>query len=186
MHAIHAAALLVAALSGTPAHACVVRVEQDLRDVEYADVVVVGRIANYELVLDPVARQRHADLLASPELLPKTREILEDQDRFLTDYARFDILVDEVLRGTTSQKQTVTWDNSTFGEPDAMQAGSFLIALRDPHSPSPPLRGPSGILRDAVPGSLTVLQAPCSRAFIFESTSEEAGLVRQILGPTDK
>ena len=34
----------------------------------------------------------------------------------------------------------VTWDNSTFGEPQSMPSGQYMIALRRLTSPLPPLR----------------------------------------------
>jgi hypothetical protein len=172
---------LGAMLTGTPANACITGADMDLHDIEYADVVVVGRVVNYEIVRDPVARQRYRDM-------PWLREILKDDPHgFMSDYARFDILVDDVLRGKAPNRLTVTWDNSTFGEPKDMRPGLFLIALRDPNSQLPPLRGPSAtILPSPAPATLTILQAPCSGPFIFESTSKEVALIRQILDSRPK
>jgi len=175
-----AAALNLATILAAPtANACATFAEMNLHDISYADVVVVGRIANYEIVLDPVARQRYRDILARN---PKLRETFGEPKGFITDYARFDIVVGEVLRGKAPDMITVTWDNSTFGEPGGMGPGPFLIALRDPNSPAPPLRGPSAtVIPNPVPAALTVLQAPCAGPFIFESSSKEAASVRQIL-----
>lgn len=167
-------------LATTSAHACAMLAEMDLRDIKYANVVVVGQIANYEIVLDPVIRQRYRDMIAGN---PKLRETLGSPKSFTTDYARFDIVVGEVLRGKAPDRITVTWDNSTFGEPDEMGPGPFLIALRDPNSAMPPLRGPSAtIMPNPAPATLTVLQAPCAGPFMFEASSKEAGLVRRMLG----
>lgn len=107
----------------------------DLHDVEFADVVIIGRISSYEVVLDPVVRERHQKTLAR---FPDMRKTLGDITGFLTDYARFDVLVDEVLRGAAPENLTVSWDNSTFSEPKDMPPGPFLIALREPFSPLPP------------------------------------------------
>jgi hypothetical protein len=83
------AALFVAmALAGTPAHACITMVPIELADIEYADVVVVGRIDHYERV---------------------------GNEGLISSYAKFDVLVDEVLLGNAPQIISVTWDNSTFG-----------------------------------------------------------------------
>lgn len=140
---------------GAPAYACMMQAPIDLADVKYAEVVVIGRIANYEIVDDP---------------------------GFLASYARFDILVDEVLVGKVSQKLTVTWDNSTYEEPKSMASEPFLIALRDPRSGQLPLRGPSAtILPNPEPSILTVLQAPCAIPFMFSSTSDESREIRGIL-----
>jgi hypothetical protein len=151
-------------------------------DVRFADIVVVGRISNYRIVRDPEIRRQRREQLADPDLPASLREIFENQTSFLSDYARFDILVDDVLAGKAGRKLTVTWDNSTFGEPDSMPGGQYLIALREPSSNAPPLRGPSAtILPNREPGSLTVLQAPCSSPFIVESPSDNATAIRAFL-----
>jgi hypothetical protein len=77
------------------------------------------------------------------EKTPEGRKLLSEQKGFLDDYARFDVLVDEVLVGNPPKVLTVTWDNSTFSESDKLGEGPFLIALREPGARTPPLRGPS-------------------------------------------
>lgn len=105
-----------------------------------------------------------------------------DQTSFLSDYARFDVIVDQVLAGKAPRMVSVTWDNSTFGEPASMPPGLYLIALRVPGSMAPPLRGPSAtILPTPEPALPTLLQAPCSSAFIFPVASDEAIAVRGII-----
>ena len=158
-------------LATAPALACMAEAPLDLDDVRYADAVVVGRIANYEMVLDQQWRREHPDLVIDPAT-----------DRFMTDYARFDVIVDEVLLGDVARTITVTWDNSTFGEPESMLPGPYLIAFRNPRSAGPPLRGPSAtIVPNREPASLTILQAPCSVPFMFEQESDEAAGIRRIL-----
>lgn len=178
-----AAALTLAAISATPpAYACAMLAQMDFRDIGYADVVVVGQVVNYEIVRDPVVRKRHQRFLDSLPPSSKLPETLAGPKSFVTDYARFDIVVGEVLRGKAAERVTVTLDNSTFGEPDEMGPGPFLIALRDPNSPMPPLRGASATLMpNPAPATLTVLQAPCAGPFMFETSSKEAGLVRRML-----
>jgi hypothetical protein len=173
-------ASLLAFASSEPAHACRIYAGIDLNDVSYADVVVVGRISNYRIVRDEDTRRK---MLSIPSLSAEMRKTYEDPSEILLwDYARFDVLVSEVLTGTAPKKLSVTWDNSTFGEPEKMPSGPFLIALRNPSSKSPPLRGPSAtIFPNREPKSLTVLQAPCASAFIFEETSSEAQAVRGIV-----
>lgn len=180
---IAAFSLAFAALS-EPAFACRVAAPLDLNDVRYADVVVMGRIANYRIVLDQQARQERKKMLArSPHMAPELRNSLQNQATFLSDYARFDVVVDRVLTGVAPKIVTVTWNNSTFAEPQAMSPGQYLVALRNPSSTSPPLRGPSAtVLANREPGILTVLQAPCAPAFIFESASASAVGLRRILG----
>jgi hypothetical protein len=151
----------------------------NLDDVKYADVVVVGQIMNYKIVRDHEFRRR---MLSNPNLSPNMRELYEGPGGLISDYARFDVQIDEVLVGKAPTTLSVTWDNSTFEEPEKMATGPFLIALRDPKSPTPPLRGPSAYVGpNPDPTALTVLQAPCSSPFIFESTSDETRTVRSIL-----
>ncbi|NLR74480.1 hypothetical protein HF682_04850 [Leeia sp. IMCC25680] len=137
-----------------------------LDDLQYASTVVIGRVTHYEIVRDEDIRKRFPDR-------PPTQS-------YLSDYARFTIAVDRVLAGQASPTLTVTWDNSTFGEPEHMDEGPYLIALRSPKSRTPPLRGPSAtILPSAEPDILTVLQAPCAPAFFFDASSDEAMAIRR-------
>ena len=161
------------------AEACLMDARFELDDIQYADVVVVGTISDYHLVLDPVARERFKSLVAKyPDLWKSSSE----PSSFVTDYAQFQVVVDEVLRGEAPRELSVTWDNSTFGEPKSIPSGPFLIALRDPHSRTPPLRGASATVAPSPePDTLTVLQAPCARAFLFEAGSKEAQMLRQKL-----
>ena len=173
------ATALVSFAAGDPARACMMSAPIVLKDVRYADVVLVGRIANYRIVRDEEFRRK---MLSSPNLTAGMRSFYESGQSLLSDYAGFDIEVDEVLVGTASNRVAATWDNSTFGEPEGMPAGPFLIALRRPSSAMPPLRGPSAtIVPNREPQSLTVLQAPCSDPFIFEAGSDEARKIRRIL-----
>jgi hypothetical protein len=157
---LSSAALLLGFTVSAPASACTTDAEIVFDDVKYADIVVVGEIANYKVVTPP-----------------------GEKPGFLPDYARFDILVDEVLKGQVGKTLTVTWDNSTFGDPDSIPPGQYLIALRSPKSTSiPPLRGPSAtILPRPEPAAPTLLQAACADPFMFLSTSESAKAVRKIL-----
>jgi len=157
-----------------------VSVPQKLEDVRYADVVVIGRIANYRIVRDEAFRKW---ILKSPNLSADQRKMYQDPKMsLLPDYARFDIDVEEVLAGRAPARLAATWDNSTFGEPDRMKPGRYLIALRRPSSASPPLRGPSAtVMPSPDPKILTLLQAPCSSAFLYEAGSEEARAIREIL-----
>jgi hypothetical protein len=168
---------LLAVLGAAPAHACRMVATLDVGDIRYASVVVLGRISHYEIVLDQAARQRRQDLLArSPDMSPALRKLLSDQKAFSSDYARFDVHVDEILAGRASKTLSVTWNNSTFGEPDKMPEGPFLIAL---------LPGAAGLGSDKAK-SLTVLQSPCALPFILEKASAEANAVRAILRTTPK
>jgi hypothetical protein len=175
-----AAAAAFATTAPAVSHACRMFVRPTLEDIRYADVVVVGRVSNYRIVRDEAFRRR---MLGSTYLTPDLRRMYEDpRERIMTDYARFDVQVEEVLVGRVPRTLSVTWDNSTFGEPDQMAAGPYLIALRRPGSASPPLRGPSATFFPSPdPQALTLLQAPCSRPFIYEVGSEQARVIRRLL-----
>lgn len=179
-----AAAFTIAAMSGSgPAHACFTRVPPVMADVRYASVVVIGRVANYRIVLDQEVRRKRREMLAhSPNMPASMRRDYANQKHFLSDFARFDVVVDEVLTGAPPRIIPVTWNNSTFGEPETMAPGPYLIALRDPAAALPPLRGPSGFIPPNPDSStLTLLQAPCSSPFLFSVASEEAGAVRRLV-----
>lgn len=147
-----------------PAQACTIYYPQDLEDLRSADVVVLGRITNYEIVARRDPRP-------------------EDRTHFWgSGHARFDLVVDEVLAGRAGTRLSVAWINSTFAMPRAMSSGQYLIALVDPGFRPVPLRGPGNIILSAPEkGLLIPLQAHCSEAFMFESMSEEALAVRRIL-----
>lgn len=167
-------ALLAAASIGSmavPAHACRA-LPQNPDYIRSADAVVIGRVSNYRLVLDPEARANWARRYA-PWKMP---------DGFISDYALFEVTVDEVLAGNPPRTFTMSWNNSTSQEPQAMAAGPFLIGLRRLGSPQPPLRDPSG-MTDPPPREVlfTLLQEPCSSPFMFESASEEAAAARRLL-----
>jgi hypothetical protein len=178
---IKAALALAAVVIAMPTQACVVSVQTNLNDIRFADVVVIGRIANYRIVQDEGFRWRRQQL-ARRDLPPDLRRRFRRQRSFLSDYARFNIMVDQVLVGRADRALAATWDNSTFSEPAMMPRGSYLIALRRPISPAPPLRGPSATVLPTPRDGLTLLQAPCASAFIFPIDSEEARTVRSLLG----
>jgi len=172
-------AALSAMTAAAPAHACRMNAPVNIEDVRFADVVVVGRISNYRIVRDHEFRRK---MLASPHMRPEDRKHYGPQTSLLPDYARFDIEVDQVLAGRAPKKFSATWDNSTFGEPETMAAGPYVIALRRTTSRMPPLRGPSAtIFGTREPGLLTLLQAPCSSPFLFERDSDRARTVRRVL-----
>lgn len=182
----HLAAMTAATavvMTGGSAQACYAPARLELEDVKYADAVISGRIVNYRIVRDQKARRDRRALLAlSPNMAPEMRKELKAQKDFLTDYASFEIVVEQVLKGKTPRKVSVTWDNSTFGEPEMLR-GRHLVALRDPRSKAPPLRGPSATFfpnprRDV----LTVPQAPCAPAFVFKEDEQAARQLRRLMG----
>ncbi|MEE4537227.1 MAG: hypothetical protein V2J51_01880 [Erythrobacter sp.] len=150
-----------------------------MQDIEFADLVVIGRIENYRIVREQEWRDR---MLAQPNLDPDLREIYSSDKTLLPDYAMFDIVIDRSLVGTTAQRITVTWDNSTFEEPVSLSDVQYVVALRAPRSEIPPLRGPSATVfvtkRSDQPA---VLQAPCSSPFILAVGSREAREAMELL-----
>lgn len=136
-----------------------------------ASVVVVGRIVDYEIVRPQDEVSKH---------WRKTY----GQNDVLSYYARFTVVVDEVLAGKPPSVVSVTWDNSTFGAPKKMKDGAYLIGLLQPGAPRPPLRGPSAtVLPPQEPHTLAVLQAPCAPAFILDASSADAKKIRDMLTP---
>lgn len=174
-----AAALGLAVLAAEPAFACRFHSAAVLEDVRYADLVLVGRIRDYHIVRDEAFRER---LLAVPDLPPDRRAFYEGPGHLLSDYARVEIEVEEVLFGEAPRRLTITWYSFVSGGRERFGAGEpRLVALRLPASPIPPLRGPSAtIVANAEPDLYTILEAPCSNAFVFDTGSDEARAVRQL------
>jgi hypothetical protein len=92
-------------------------------------------------------------------------------------YARFNVHVEKQLIGRTPGPLRIEWTNSTFAEPEAMPPGPYLIALRKPGAGRPPQSHPG---KAAAP-EFTILQRPCSKAFILPATSPEAIEIMRIL-----
>lgn len=165
--------------------ACRMTVPINIDDVELAELIVIGTVRNYEVVLDAEARDLRQDEIPrlADDVTSQIKKILVSQKSFLSDYARFEIHVEEVLKGESSDKVTAVWDNSTFSEPDRLKDKKYLIALVSPTSPKPPLRGPSATILPHPDGeNFSVLQAPCSTAFLFEADSSAANEVLIKLG----
>lgn len=164
------------------AQACTELRPLNVQHLQYADTVVVGRVENYHLILDEDARQQRQAFLAAPDLSSMVRKALTKQGSFGADYARFDVLVDEVLTGKPPMLFSAVWDSMTSGEPMQMGTGPFLIALYDPKSPMPDDYSfgenvsLSGKLR-----LLTVMQASCARAFLVGIHSKDAVDIRRFL-----
>lgn len=149
-HVCIAAIAVSLAIAAGPALACIVQQPLIPEDVKDADVVVIGRISNYGFVRN------------------------EEFGR----HARFNVHVDEVLKGTPAQKLTVEWKRWMFGEPDVMAPGSYLFAL---YYSEPKKAGgtPSGSKTPL----MMVLNPMCTDGFLFPVTSAEAAKVRRILKP---
>ncbi|MFB0611943.1 hypothetical protein [Aurantiacibacter poecillastricola] len=173
-------ATLALLLTATTAQACMMASERELSDIALADAVVIARLTDYEIVRDEAFRRAQ---LANPNLSDDLREIYSDPGQgLLSDYARFTLEVQDVLKGEPPARFAVTWDNSTFAEPETMAPGLYLVAVRDPAAPLPPLRGPSAtILPNPEPATMTLLQAPCAPPFLFPLESAPLDEVRALL-----
>jgi hypothetical protein len=180
-----ASILGLAVLAAEPVFACRFHSAAVLEDVQYADLVLVGRIRSYHIVRDEALRER---MLAAPDLLPNLRSLYEDPRHLLmTDYARVEIDVEEELLGNAPRPLIITWYGFGSGDRERLGAGPFLIALRRPSSPMPPLRGPSArFFPNAEPDLYTILEAPCSGAFVFEDGGEDANIVRRLAEMRDR
>jgi len=153
-----------------PVQACVTYADMDLKDIFSADAVVTGRVSDYEIV-----------------------EVGERGP--LADYARITLRVDDVIAGDLTGRMgennllTITWRNSTFGEPETLGEGGrynrsprLLIALRDPQlAQSGTALDNWALLLNPEPDSLTVSQAPCSSAFIFRADNPYGVMLQQVL-----
>ncbi|MDH4742609.1 hypothetical protein OMP43_01110 [Sphingomonas sp. CBMAI 2297] len=168
-HLSHTGMLAVAVIAGAvPAKACMTFVPLRAEDVRYADTVVVGRVEKYRIIRHDPSGRKADRVVKSPGPI--------------WDYARFEVVVDQVLLGRAPRRLSVTWDNSTFDEPESMAPGPYLIALRNPARPIPPLRGPSATIFPAPRADLpTLLQAPCSSPFLLPAAGGDADAVRGIL-----
>ena len=167
--------------SNVYANACMMRADLAMSDITIADVVVIGSIRNYEIIKDTNIREQRKNQCAEKKL---TLEALCNQSNFLSDYARFEIEVETVLKGAPANFLTVTWDNSTFGEPASLggKGERFLVALRSSETKIPPLRGPSAFVApNPDPELLAVLQAPCAAPFIFNVPGTAASDARKVL-----
>jgi len=155
--------------AGVPqaAQACAMYRPLDPRDVREAEVVVVGRLSGYRTVLDHEQRRRNREMLARN---PALRDIVGGEPKgLLGDYVVFDVTVEDALVGQSPRRIRVTWDNSTFGEPERMPDGRYLMALR---RAGPDTRSEA---------DFTVFQYACSGAFLFPSGSPEALAALRVL-----
>lgn len=144
--------------ASTPAYACIDIAKFNIEDIRQADVVVSGVLSDYEIVEVGNGGPIH-------------------------DYAILTVKVDGTLKGTAPKTLRLSWDNSTFAEPEGMNVGSrILVAGSDPESTHLPVRGPSATVFSAPRGDMfRLLQAPCSDAFLFAYTPDLESDLRAIL-----
>lgn len=166
------AVIMMFAIAAAPLQACIVDSPLNPADVKYADAVVTGRISNYRIIRDQEFGDR---MLANPRLSKEERAYYSGNEPLMSDYAIFDFSVDRTWSGNAAGTVEVKWQNESFEIPQRMAEGPFLIALSYPNSEKPfPMWDPG----DAT----TILQAPCSGAFLLGVESNEAKAVLEIIG----
>jgi hypothetical protein len=142
------------------AQACIVAGGIHLGYVQLADVVVVGKIENYRKVVTYQTNSR----------TNKSYEI---------DYASFDIVIEETLRGNAGGRISVVWGNEGRLDPESLAEGSKLIALIAPASPGP---DPSEDVLPRVESDLmSVIEPLCHLPFLVDVPSRDERRVREIL-----
>jgi hypothetical protein len=145
---------LLACLMPAPSFACGLFAEMVLSDVFLADAVLVGQVVDYEVVK------------------------IGDESSQL-NYGRFNVKIEKVVAGdvlnnlNTDGSLTFTLVDSAFGAPADFQRNvPYFFALRDP----------SGVTMPTLESDrFTVLQAPCSKAFIFKDSSPQSQILQQVL-----
>ncbi len=136
---------------GGAAKGCLMDHPLDLDDIKYADVVMIGTIKDYRLVLDrPFARF---------EFVPDN------------------VLKGEVGREVAVAWANSTF---VLPKTMPSGAYLIALKGAHPQLPPMPRSSPA-FLPNPEPALFTVLQAPCASAFMFEVGSKEAELVKQKL-----
>ncbi|PZM07864.1 hypothetical protein [Rhizobium tubonense] len=148
----------------TVASACSRRHKLDYADVKDAEAIVVGHIEDYQLVADQAAQDGYRATLDQSSTLPPTF------DENIPVAAHFDIVVDEVLRGSVGRRLQISWSGGNYQLPPTLAPGPYFIALTDTSYPFSNMPG----FNMAKTGKLTVLQPLCTRAFLFPADSKDA------------
>lgn len=177
---IFTALLILGLLPVDPAAACIVAKSRDMQDIVHADQVVIGRIVNYRIIRNETFRRR---LLGYENLSEQDRKFYTSPDTTLmSDFARFDIVPERIIKGPEKESFDVSWYNSTFGIPATLSDGRYLVALSDmkqTSSPDSESRNHVADNSDAAPAS--VWQAPCASAFIISDDHPDFELAQSVL-----
>lgn len=169
----------------TPAQACRFNRPMVIEDAVDADLVVVGWIKSYRIERNMEFRRK---MLANPDLPESLRAIYSDPDKHLgPDFAHFEIVVSEVVRGEAPKRLEVVWSNSTFGQPERIEPGPYLFALLEPISDE---EGRGKVHFTPATGAFRAkyhpLQAPCGPAFIVRADSDEAVAIREAVEESER
>lgn len=129
-------------LSGSSAHACTTYRSSSVFDLLHADAIVVGNVANYELVTEKSGRVLHG---------------------------QFQIDVVKTLIGWVDQPLTVNWRNHVFGIPEAWSTPNpILFGIRYPDKRSLDEQRRDGFVYSTTNEQTPIiLQRYCSSAHIY-------------------
>lgn len=163
--------VLITSLAGGQAEACIGPASLNIIHIRFAQLVFIGRISRYEIIHDLKAREEYRRIYAANPKLYRTIP-----SKIIKDYARIEVEVINVIKGSAGERVTFTWNNSTFAEPDAMPPGTYLITLHNATSDDF-----LGQLPSPDPSLPAVLQSPCAPPFILEDGSEHAIAARRVL-----
>lgn len=136
-----------------------------------ADIIIVGQVQRYEAIIDIAATARVRQIL---EKIPKMKARTKDHVSIL--YGRFNIDVEQVLKGTISARPDIYWAPATRGPAKSVPPGRYilgLVAMNDRVEHAKNLPHP--------PGALYVDEKSCAGAFIAEYSSDMGIKVRQLL-----
>ncbi len=157
----------------------------ELNDVKFANIVVIGTIIDYKIVKNEKFRRQ---MLKSKYLSAEDRRIYAGSELLRTDFARFKIVVSQVLFGTAPKTLSVSWDYpESLDIPKRMANRPLLIALHWRYNDVFFRQGGSySTLSDRDPKLVTILQAPCAGPFIFDSVGSDARAIKVILANRKK
>ncbi|GHC52038.1 hypothetical protein [Neogemmobacter tilapiae] len=148
------------------AQACLVAGGVRFQYIQFADVVVIGKIENYRKIM-------------TVQTVVATTESLEVERSVQNEYVSFDILIQETLRGDAVGRISVVWKNDRRLDPASLAKGSKLIALIAPDSPGP---DPSEDVLPRVESELmSVIEPLCALPLILTVPSEDEQHVREML-----
>ncbi len=144
-------------------------------DFTTAEVIVVGRVTNYEAVIDPVATER---------IRPAFEGSVAEHYQWIS-YGKLDVEVEEVLKGEVPARPAIYWLPGTIGPANTLAPGRYILGLGTvdtlpTHYDNRPL--PLALPPDA----LTVKEKACAGAFITPYSSEMGDKVGQLLNTHSK
>lgn len=175
------------AFAASPALACVVPppVPMPATEFQKAEVIVVGRVVHYEMVLDAdVRRERDLLLKNFKNLSKEDRRSLSQKKEFPTDYARIEIVVDRVLKGNVQRSAhlLVTGNYIAGSWLKNYQSSPLIIGLQKhvPKGPSVPGFS-SNLIPDASSPRLVIGSAICGAPLVIQPDGQTAQDLVRIL-----